>query len=176
MGFRWSRTLTTSLATAGVLLSMLVVTMSALPYVRAHDTCLLSVQTGSMEPILRPGDAVVVERTSPRRLRVGDIISYRSPRSQRLVITHRLINVDPASHRLITRGDALEAPDPSFPSRLVVGKVVAVVPSLGLVLDNLRRPLGLAITLYVPAMAVIVSEVKRLGAVGSTWHYYLRTS
>src|SRR5665213_1547545 len=107
-----------------VLLGMLVLIMAVLLVTRAHGEQLLSVQTGSMAPTLQPGDAVVVEPVQPSDLRPGDVISYQSPRSAQLIITHRLVSIDRRSGWLTTEGDALHTPDPTFAPRLLVGRVI----------------------------------------------------
>jgi signal peptidase I len=122
----------------------------------------LSIQTGSMMPTLRPGDAVVVSRASTAGLRCGDIISYHSPTNPGITITHRLQRVEPANGWLITKGDAASQPDSAFPPRLLVGRVVAVGPGLGRVLDDLHRPLGLALGVYLPAAGLVGAEGWRL--------------
>ena len=142
--------------------SLAVLLAAGLLIMRAQGNQLLSVQTGSMEPVLQPGDAVVVHAVSTRQLRVGDIISYQSPRDSSLIISHRLIGIDRRTGWLRTQGDALKTPDPAFPPRLVVGQVTAVAPKLGRLLDILRQPLGLALAVYLPAIVIIVAEIRRL--------------
>lgn len=123
---------------------------------------LLSVQTGSMLPAIRPGDALVVRVVSPGQLQIGDIISYRNPRQSAMTISHRLLAIDRRTGWLTTAGDTLQAPDPAFPPYLVIGRAAAIAPSLGLVLDTLRRPLGLGLAVYLPAVLIVVSEANRL--------------
>jgi signal peptidase len=165
MKFRRSGTLTTTIerCVAVIGASLLLVIAAGLLLARERGTRLLSVQTGSMEPTLRPGDAVIVETIHTGSLRPGDIVNYRSPRASRLVITHRLISIDAHGGWLTTEGDALDSPDPPFPRRLVVGRVRAVAPRLGVVLDTLRHPVVLIVVLYVPAAVVIFTELHRLG-------------
>jgi signal peptidase len=128
----------------------------------ARGERLLSVQTASMVPTFRPGDAIIVQPVSPSSLRAGDIVSYRSPRDPGVVISHRLIEVNQPAGRLVTAGDALHTPDQPFLPLLVVGRATAVAPGLGTVLDAPPRPLGLVIMVYLPAALVIGAEALRL--------------
>ncbi|MGC1177220.1 MAG: S26 family signal peptidase, partial [Candidatus Saccharimonadales bacterium] len=91
----------------GVLLSLIVLAVIfavGLLIVRSRGEQLLSVQTGSMVPTLRPGDAVIVKPSAAHDLTVGDIVSYQSPRDSNLVVTHRLTRVDKRTGWLTTTG------------------------------------------------------------------------
>ncbi len=130
-------------------------------YIFGHEQ-VLSVQTASMVPTFRPGDAVLERHVPPAHLRPGDIISYRNPRAPMMVITHRLISQNTTTRQLTTRGDNALAADPAFPAQAVLGRVTAVAPGLGGVLDYLHTPVGLIIAVYTPGALVISMEVRRL--------------
>lgn len=134
---------------------------------------LLSVQTASMVPAFRPGDALIVEPVSISSLHIGDIISYQSPRDTGVIISHRLIAIDKGTGELITAGDVLHTPDQPFPPRQVVGRPEALLPRFGIVLDFIRRPIGLALAIYLPAMVIVILEVKHLVHHYQTPHYRL---
>lgn len=158
------------------LMAFLMAGVGGLLAIKLEGGQVLSVQTGSMEPVLRPGDAVIVRAAGTRSLRTGDIVSYQSPRASQVVITHRLVSVSPVNGWLITKGDALAAPDPAFPPRRLVGRVIAVSPKLGIVLDDLRRPAGLLLGVYVPAATLLGGEIRRLANARARWQYRLRTA
>ncbi|HTB48601.1 MAG TPA: signal peptidase I [Verrucomicrobiae bacterium] len=155
------------------LVVLLIAVAASLLTLRAHGEQLLSVQTGSMVPTFRPGDAVLVEPIAPHDLQAGDIISYQSLRDPSLIISHRLIRIDRSTGWLTTQGDALKTADPTFPPRLVIGRVTAVAPRLGFMLDVLRRPLGLLVLIYLPALLVIAAEAKRFVSHYNRVHYRL---
>lgn len=164
-------------AAAGLLaitLISLIVGTAGLIWLRVRGENLLSVQTASMAPSLKPGDAVIIRPAAWRELRPGDIVGYRSPRDPNLVISHRLIRVDRRTGQLITAGDALRAEDPAFSSTLLIGRATAVLPKFGLVLAALRQPPGLALALYLPAAAVIAAETRRLARVYARPFYSAR--
>jgi signal peptidase len=148
------------------LLSIMVISLCAgavgLTMLHAGGERLLSIQTGSMIPTFRPGDALIVGPVMVRQLRVGDIVSYRSPRNATVTISHRLIAINKHTGWLTTAGDAQHSPDQPFSSDLVVGRATALAPHLGTVLDALRRPLGLVLAVYLPALVIVVAEVRRL--------------
>jgi signal peptidase I len=134
---------------------------------------LLSVQTASMLPAFQPGDAVLIRLVAPSRLQPGDIVSYRSAQDPRTIISHRLIRVDRAG-RLITAGDAVTNPDPAFSPTQLVGRVTAVAPGLGRLLDMLRYPFSLVLIVYLPAASIIAAEVRRLACIYARPFYSVR--
>jgi signal peptidase I len=146
-----------------VALGLLVAGGAGVAALHVRGARLLSVQTASMVPAFRPGDALVVAPVSARYLRLGEIVSYRNPRNPNVTITHRLVAINKRTGWLTTAGDAYRSPDPSFPPGLLVGRAAAVAPGLGVVLDTLRRPIGLALAIYLPAGLIVAAEVRRLG-------------
>lgn len=130
---------------------------------KAAHLQLFDVQTGSMEPAFKPGDAVVLRPTN--NVQAGQIITYTSPINGQLV-SHRVIAVDTARKQLTTRGDNEKEPDTPINRAAVVGRVVMLLPQLGRVVHYLKSPLGLATFLYLPAILLVVNEIKRL-----TQHY-----
>ena len=131
---------------------------------------LLSVQTASMLPAIQPGDALIVSPIQPGQLRLGDVISYHDSRDPNVIISHRLISIDPKTSWLTTAGDALHTPDPSFPPNLLIGQATAIAPRLGLILGALHHPIGLILTIYIPATLIVTAEVNHLA------HTYARPS
>lgn len=142
------------------MLTSLLAGAAGLTIVHARGQQLLSVQTASMVPVFRPHDALLIVPTKPTDLRVGQIISYRSPLNDRIIISHRLL----AAHagQLTTAGDATGSPDPIFSADRVVGRAVAVAPSLGFLLDWLHTPRGLILLVYLPALAIVAGELYML--------------
>jgi signal peptidase I len=122
---------------------------------------LLSVQTGSMRPSFVPGDALVLQQTSLAPS-VGMVVSYRSSRNPNEVITHRVVRLLPAKNSFQTKGDALTVADPIVRDSLLVGRVTAVLPDMGHVLNWFRSWPGLIVCVYVPVAAVAASELYRL--------------
>lgn len=102
------------------------------------------IMTGSMEPLIMPGDVVVVHR-SKEAINTNDIIMFPANRMQ---VTHRIVAVNKKDGCRIftTKGDANPHPDPEpVPENKVKGKVVLVVPKIGIVSQFLRRGLSQAL-------------------------------
>ena len=101
------------------------------------------ITTGSMEPTLNENDIVIVDTKSTYN--TNDIITYESDNN---FITHRLISM--SGTNLVTKGDANNTSDTNVKTTDVVGKVVKILPGLGVwqkVFTNPQVILSLFITL-----------------------------
>jgi signal peptidase len=86
------------------------------------------IPTGSMVPVYNPGDIVMVLKVSPRYLKTGDIIEYRT---ETMNVVHRIIKID-KNGNFITKGDANSKADTAaVDPRNVTGKVVFSIPRIG---------------------------------------------
>ena len=132
---------------------------------------LLSVQSNSMQPAFKKGDALLVKPVSLENLVAGTIVSYRSPVNERLVVSHRVISVDYKHHQLATKGDSLKGADPLVPFDNVQGVAVALVPSFGRVIDFSHTLPGLVSLVYLPALLLVLVELKRLLSANSARSY-----
>jgi signal peptidase I len=87
---------------------------------------------GSMEPSIPIGSLVVVARTDPMTVAVGDVVTIRADNG--VVVTHRITRlVDLTGGRFFElKGDANQSPDGSLvPARAMVGAVQGYVPYAG---------------------------------------------
>lgn len=114
------------------------------PHVLGYRTA--TMLTGSMAPLIKPGDVVVSVPKPASELAVGDIISYHIPVEDHRVETHRVISVThDASGRVsvVTKGDANNGKDPWVATLAgdTVWQTKAVVPHLGSWIRTLRTPL-----------------------------------
>ncbi len=108
----------------------------------------LVVLTGSMEPLVYPGDVVLVERISKesevKKLAVGDIINFDR---EDINITHRIIRIendDAGNISFETRGDNNDSADTELVKpNDVNGTIIEVVPKVGLpvLLMNFKNPI-----------------------------------
>lgn len=113
--------------------------------------------SGSMEPEISVHDLIVVRRQDVYA--VGDVITYENGDS---VVTHRI--VDSQGSDFITRGDANNTND-LFPvaEDAVVGKVVYVIPRLGLFIEYLRTPLGMCCVVFTGLLLIEIPYLLRRG-------------
>ena len=89
---------------------------------------IFQVATGSMKPVYDIGDIIVVKKTVPNKLEVGDDITYLGSVNEfnRLTITHRIVNKreENGKYYFITKGVANTAEDPEINEDNIYGKVV----------------------------------------------------
>lgn len=132
-------------------------------YLQTSGAKLLSVQSGSMSPALHKGDLVVVRPVPKGQLAVGDVVTFANPANKRQTITHRVVAL-PADKpsTVITKGDANATPDKPVPIKAVLGKVTRHAPLAGFAMDLVRKPVGLAIIIYLPALVIVADEWRRL--------------
>lgn len=139
-------------ALSGILISFSV--LSASGFVKARI-----VLTGSMEPIIKPGDVVLLAPTPRTQPQLGDIVSYTARRFSGEsvgVFTHRIIGGDPVNGWLV-KGDANPSPDVQKPkANDVSGVVFFVIPWIGKLLAPkmlmILIPVGVAIWLIVDTL------------------------
>jgi len=87
------------------------------------------VVTGSMQPVIYPGDVAIIQKSDGENIMVGDVIQYWTGS---IFIIHRVVEIDAATGKFRTKGDNNSAPDNVLVSKEQVrGKMVAVIPRIG---------------------------------------------
>lgn len=104
----------------------------------------LTVLSGSMRPMIEPGDVVVVRPVPTSALRVGDVVTFQAPTPDKATVTHRIIEiVEPGASPVVrTQGDNNNTPDP-WTAKLAAGtawRFTGVVPVVGHAINVLSRP------------------------------------
>ena len=91
------------------------------------------VPSGSMVPVINPGDVVLIAPVQTDAIKVGEIIEYRNVK-ENINIVHRVIEITGNASNMffITKGDANDSPDsdPVSP-QAVVGREIFVIPKIG---------------------------------------------
>ncbi len=162
--------------TLSLLVMVVVVAISgSLVFTKVSGSKLLSVQTGSMVPAITKGSLVVVKRVPVNQLAVGDIITFISPTKKNVTVTHRITQLPDKSnnYQFVTKGDANAISDSSISPKAIVGKVDAAIPYLGGTFDFVRRPQGLILFIYLPALLIIGDEIRKLVAYYKTQMVYI---
>jgi signal peptidase len=133
----------------------LLAASSALPF--KSTPRLFAVMSGSMEPALRVGSAVVV--VPRQQYKLGQVVTYRDLRNPKATTTHRIVEVN--ENGFVTKGDANDAPDTNaIRPPAVVGQVALSIPKLGYLVSFARTPIGLTLLIILPAMVIISIEVS----------------
>lgn len=88
--------------------------------------------TGSMEPGIRPGDLIIVEKIDGKEAQVGDIVMYFS--EDGINITHRILerSEEAGLTQFILKGDNNSSVDPSpVQAEQIRGRVLLTLPKFG---------------------------------------------
>ena len=111
----------------------------------------LTVTTGSMNGTINQGDMIVVKKTNDYSL--GDIVTFVETDGA-VPVTHRIVNYGPDEGTFVTKGDSNLSIDSSPISvEQIAGKVVFVIPKMGLVVDWFTKGGGI---IYIVAIVAIV--------------------
>ena len=101
------------------------------------------IRGSSMSPAIPLGAVVDLTRVQPKDLKVGDVVTVKSPGGT--VYTHRISRIAqlPDGLYIETKGDAVDRPDtPLQPVSEVTGRVGYSLPYLGLLMYMLTIPTG----------------------------------
>jgi len=137
LAFRWTIRLVVTLAVLAFGL------LAVGPHVANYRT--MTMLTGSMSPVIDPGDVTIVTPLPVDEVEVGMIIAYHIPIDDHHLVSHRVVSVEHAADGTVTvetKGDANDAVDP-WKATLqgdTAYQVRAVVPELGHVIEALRTP------------------------------------
>lgn len=124
----------------------------------------LVVLSGSMEPKMSPGDAVIVREVSASEIEEQDIITYQRTGSD-TPTTHRVIEKQQTENGVayVTKGDANEERDRgTVPQSRVVGEVIFVIPFIGHVVRFANTQLGFLTLVLTPMVLFVLSELWEL--------------
>ena len=148
---------------AGLVGVLLLVATATVPVLFGYHT--YTIDGGSMEPSLHKGSVAVTSPTSPRALRIGDIIAWRASPENSPVL-HRIVDIKNVDGQLsfVTQGDENGTPDPTPVTLAGPGdRVVYGVPYAGYVLDFAKSTTGRLLLIGAP-LALLVALVFREGS------------
>lgn len=123
--------------------------------------------SGSMEPIIKVRDAVIVRRCEEKDVKIGDVVTYRSQDEAfyGILITHRVVNIEEKDgHKLyITKGDHNETIDRTPVNfSQIRGKVIMRIPKIGYLKYFLVEYYGWIIAIVVPSLGIIAYDIYKL--------------
>lgn len=125
-----------------------------------------AVLSGSMEPNIHTGDAVVDEPIRPRDARIGDVITFKDPSRGGELVTHRVRSVRPVGGgvvAIVTKGDANNTVERfRVPADGSIGRVRLVLPSAGRAIAAIRGRYGRLLLIALPALLLGLYELGRI--------------
>lgn len=140
---------------------VILLAVAALPL--AGNYKLLTVLSGSMEPAIHTGSVVVM--APAKDYKIGDVITFDDAGRNNIPTTHRIndIKIIGGSPVYITKGDANNTPDGrEITQNEIDGKVLFSIPYLGYVFAFMKKPLGFALLIIIPALLIIGEEGKNI--------------
>ncbi|MDF2547565.1 MAG: signal peptidase [Anaerosolibacter sp.] len=123
----------------------------------------MSVLTGSMMPLLEPGDMIFVKEIETKEVEVGDVVTYRVDQST--LVTHRVVEVIQENGELSfrTKGDANNTEDHALvTNEQLLGSLAFNIPKGGYIANFARSPKGFILFIIVPIFLLIASELKNI--------------
>ena len=121
---------------------------------------LMIVLSGSMEPVMMPGDVVVVAPADPDEIVLGEIVSFwRHTEDGDIIVTHRVVGINDSDGTFVTKGDNNNVADAvMLEKRDIIGRTVFLIPYLGYTTE-MRKEIML-FCLVLPSLFLIVGEVR----------------
>lgn len=116
--------------------------------------------SNSMNPTISSGSITIAK--SYEWYEPGEIISYYSRfEGKEIIVTHRISRI--GGNVYITKGDNNEAIDAeNVIPRLIIGKVILIIPILGYILSFIKSPVGTMICIMLPAGIIISIELTKI--------------
>lgn len=149
----------------GLLLGVVAAILAGALLPPLFDHKVLSVLSGSMEPAIGTGDAILVRQIAPRSMRIGDVVTFRDPANQARLITHRVrgLTFSAGTAQVITKGDANTGVERwSVPLGGEVGLVRNRLPRVGQAFVWTRTAPGRLLLLVVPATLLAFCALRRI--------------
>lgn len=119
---------------------------------------MFNIVSESMEPTLEINDVVVVQKSDPKQLQKGDIITFQEGER---IISHRVIDITKIRDeiKIRTKGDNNEISDPNLvESGQIYGKVVFRIKKIGNIITYIQNIRGfLNIAIFVIIIYILVS-------------------
>lgn len=121
-------------------------------YANLFGYTFFEVATGSMSSTIEVGDVVVVKIT--KEVEKNEIIVYKDENN---FVTHRLIEKD--GEKLVAKGDANNSEDKPITQEQILGKVIYIIPKLGIWRKIFLSPEIIALILVFIILLGIVFQI-----------------
>ena len=128
----------------------------------------LRVQTGSMTEVFAPGEVILVRKTDPATIQIGDIICFYStdPVLDGRPNTHRVIEIteqEDGTRVFTTKGDSNPTEDeyPVEESHLV-GRYICNLKAYGKFFSIVQNPFIFFFVLIVPLVLILMLELNKV--------------
>lgn len=127
-------------------------------YVNFGGYTAFEVATGSMSGSIEIGDVIIV-KLNEEKIKRDDIIVFKQ---DGYIVTHRVIEVQEDGKTLVTKGDANNAQDEPISKDDVIGKVIKILPNIGIWKKVVQTPkviISVVITIILFGLAFSIQVV-----------------
>jgi signal peptidase len=125
------------------------------PYINLFGHTVFQVITGSMEDTIKINDFVLVKLDA--KYDENDIITYQTDDA---LVTHRLIEI--RNEYLVTKGDNNNTIDEPVMKEQVLGRVVKILPRIGIYIKVVKEPIVLAPLCILIILVVLLLKDKEV--------------
>ena len=108
-----------------IIVSKVKMVFSDKDYFDMFGYSLFSVATGSMEPVIKQNDIIIVHKQ--KNYSLDDIVTFKSTNAY---ITHRIVSK--RGNTIVTQGDANNTKDVAIEKSDIIGKVIKILPQAGI--------------------------------------------
>jgi len=145
-----------------VTLAVVAVTPTLLPLIGYRP---LVVRSGSMEPTLMTGDAIVTRIVGPSEVRVGQVITFVDATRGNALVSHRVTEMTHSggTYSFVTRGDMNTGVERwTIDDQGTLGRLALRIPKLGFVVARISEPGIRALLLGLPVLWMAAATVRRI--------------
>ena len=124
-----------------------------------------TMNNNEMSPKYKYNDIIVVKDYNPKKLKVGDNISYLGDCCGQggMIINHKIINIDKEANKITTKGINSSVQDPEISYKQVIGKVLGVLPVINFLHHVLKNYIGFFLVVVLPlVIAIIILIIKTI--------------
>lgn len=160
------------LQVAIVLVIAIFLFKALIPFITGSEKAFI-VLSGSMTPLMLPGDIIVVKSVDLNELTVGDILTFRDPGGKpNTYVTHRIIALKKDKELIFkTKGDANNAEDKfNVTASKAVGQMVFVIPFVGYLPEIIKNKNIFFLMVILPASLIVIGEIWNIILYSSPQH------
>lgn len=143
-----------------IIFDLFMGTIIWLPHFDLFNVSVFIDNTSSMLPAIKPGSVVIIKKTNTYKK--GDIVTFKS---DPISTTHRIFKIINRDGKdfFITKGDNNNAFDSYLTSpENIIGKVISIIPYLGILLTFLKTKLGISLLIFLPTLIIILIELRKI--------------
>jgi len=83
----------------------------------------------SMNPFIKTKEKIIVQKTEPNKIKVGDIVAFHPGKNAHQIRVHRVIKIHKkrGNYFFLIKGDSCFLEDGFIPAERIIGKVISII-------------------------------------------------